>query len=413
MSDERQSASLNDSSATEIDRELAQLLSIAPSAEFVPRVQRRIRTEAALRPSRMPWWIRVAAAATVVLAILLGSRVWRTQRVTPEVRIVGITKQPPSVMPPAHQAAAPLPQPPRIAGRRPKRVPPVPEGRREAGSTQADVVVSRDQLRAIARLQELVAHGDLTDKNSPPTGSIPEALTDIRPAPLAIAPLTVSVVEVITGGEGSRARLERYKRRRRCEMRNRTILAALLAMAIGGAGYAQEPAAASAPQSGRAQSAALVGVKVQVVISRYQGEKKLGSLPYVLGVLVNGAKTSLRMGVDVPVTQTVFSSATKDGPATVPTKSYSYRTVGTNIDCQAQSGPDGSYKLFITVTDSSVQLDSKDLGNGLAPDLPMFRSFNSSFQVLLRDGQSTQYTSATDPVSGELTKIDVTLNLAK
>lgn len=195
-------------------------------------------------------------------------------------------------------------------------------------------------------------------------------------------------------------------------MWNRTMLAALLVMAIGGVGYAQQPSGSEA-QSGRGQGPALVGVKVQVVISRYQGEKKISGMPYALGVVVNGGKTSLRMGVDVPVPQTVFTSATKDGPATVPTKSYSYRPVGTNIDCTAENGPDGYYKLTMTVTDSSVQLDANDRGKSSASDLPMFRSFNSSFPLLLRDGQTTQYTSATDPVSGEVTKIDVTLNVLK
>ena len=196
-------------------------------------------------------------------------------------------------------------------------------------------------------------------------------------------------------------------------MWNRTMLAALLVMAIAGVGYAQEPASAGASQSGRGQLAALVGVKVQVVISRYQGEKKISSMPHVLGVVVNGGKTSLRMGVDVPVVQTVFTSATKDGPAPVPSASYNYHPVGTNIDITAESGPDGYYKLSMTVTDSSVQLDTTDRAKGLAPGVPMFRSFNSSFPLLLRDGQTTQYTSATDPVSGEVTKIDVTLNVLK
>jgi hypothetical protein len=67
----------------------------------------------------------------------------------------------------------------------------------------------------------------------------------------------------------------------------------------------------------------------------------------------------------------------------------------------------------MTVTDSSVQLDSTERGKALASNVPMFRSFDSSFQVLLRDGQTTQYTTATDPVSGEMTKIDVTLNVLK
>ena len=46
-------------------------------------------------------------------------------------------------------------------------------------------------------------------------------------------------------------------------------------------------------------------------------------------------------------------------------------------------------------------------------DVPVFRSFRSSFAMVLRDGQSMQYASATDPISGEVMRIDVTLSLAK
>jgi hypothetical protein len=209
MSDERHLASVSDSSAaTRVDRELAQLLSIAPSEEFVARVRQRIRDEAGVRPSRRPWWIPVAAAATVVLAILLTSRAWWTQRVPREVRTVRITEQLASGIPPPTHAAALVPQPQHIARRRPKGIPPVTARTSDAGS-KAEVLVSRDQLRAIARLQELVAKGDLTDANSPPVGSVPEAVTDIRPAPLSVAPLTVSAVEMVTGGERSKSRVER------------------------------------------------------------------------------------------------------------------------------------------------------------------------------------------------------------
>ncbi len=198
-------------------------------------------------------------------------------------------------------------------------------------------------------------------------------------------------------------------------MWNRAIfVAALIIAAVPGAGHAQaQEQAANPPQSTRGQSGNLVAVKVQVVISRYQGDKKISSLPYGLGVVVNGAKTSLRMGIDVPIVSTVLSSPSLGAPATVPTPSYNYRSVGTNIDCQAESAPSDAFKLMMTVTDSSVQLDAADRAKALAPNLPMFRSFTSSFQILLRDGQSTQYTSATDPISGEVTKIDVTLNVLK
>ena len=169
-----------------------------------------------------------------------------------------------------------------------------------------------------------------------------------------------------------------------------------------------------APEGGPA-----VPLKVTVVLSRYQGDKRISSMPYVMGVTAkdfrNAPKTTLRMGVDVPVIQTVFG-APADGKS-VPQSSYSYRNVGTNIDCTAAPDPatPGVFQLVMTVSDTSVSLGSgpRQGSSPVAPDVPNFRSFNSSFTALLRDGQTTQYTSATDPLSGEVMKIDVTLNLMK
>ena len=195
------------------------------------------------------------------------------------------------------------------------------------------------------------------------------------------------------------------------------LIAALLAPPI----VAQEPVPppeAGQPPGGR-KTPAPVPLKVTVVLSRYQGEKRLSSMPYVLGVMASGwgpgPKTALRMGVEVPVAQTRITTDGKPGPVS----SYSYRDVGTNIDCGAtfdESRP-GIFQLALTVSDSSVGLDTpKRAGGGdgpVAPDLPSFRNFNSSFTALLRDGQTMQYTSATDPVSGEVMKIDVTAAVMK
>jgi hypothetical protein len=164
-------------------------------------------------------------------------------------------------------------------------------------------------------------------------------------------------------------------------------------------------------------SAVATALKVTVVLSRYQGEKRVSSMPYVMGVTAGatapGPKTTLRMGTDVPVVTTVFSG---DGKST-PQSSYTYRNVGTNIDCTAWGDETtaGLFQVSLTITDSSIGLDaSKRPGTqGVVPDVPSFRNFNSSFTALLRDGQTTQYTSATDPVTGELMKIDVTLNVMK
>jgi type II secretory pathway component GspD/PulD (secretin) len=161
-----------------------------------------------------------------------------------------------------------------------------------------------------------------------------------------------------------------------------------------------------------------IPLRVQLTLSRYQGEKKISSTPYVLGVLTNNQKTSLRMGVQVPVVTTVFGAKDAGGLATIPQSSYTYRDVGTNIDCNAQDTGNGLFTLTITVEDSTIQLDRpepsqpKDEKRTLG-DIPAFRSFRASFAMVLRDGQTMQYASATDPISGEVVRVDVNLTMAK
>lgn len=70
---------------------------------------------------------------------------------------------------------------------------------------------------------------------------------------------------------------------------------------------------------------------------------------------------------------------------------------------------DGRYRLHIVIDDSSLVPGT---GAG-APALPTFQSFTSVTSLLLRDGQTAQFVAATDKVSGEVTKIDVTINVLK
>lgn len=151
-----------------------------------------------------------------------------------------------------------------------------------------------------------------------------------------------------------------------------------------------------------------VPLKLQLVLTRQAGDKKISSLPYTLWVTANERRTTnLRMGVEIAIPQTLFS---KEG---TPQASYQYRPVGTDIDCTAQTTPDGTYSINIVLSDSSVMFFSaKDAPKGEA-DRPTFRNFRANFTVLLKDGQTAQYTSATDPVSGEVLKVDATLNVLK
>ena len=83
---------------------------------------------------------------------------------------------------------------------------------------------------------------------------------------------------------------------------------------------------------------------MQLVLSRFKGEKKVSSLPYVLGVAANDrAWTNLRMGIEVPIARKGES---------MPATGISYRSVGTNIDCQAESIVRG----FVQVGDQGGRL---------------------------------------------------------
>ena len=169
---------------------------------------------------------------------------------------------------------------------------------------------------------------------------------------------------------------------------------------------APPPSAAKPPQS-------QTPLKLTVLVSRYQGEKKISSLPYTLSVTA-GHNATLRMGARVPVMMMMMTgNVPKDAPVGGPVQ---YQDVGTNIDCNvSQMQDDGRYHVVITIDDTSVYGDApvNAATNAPAPGNPTFRSFRANDSMTLRDGQTAQFTTATDKVSGEIVKVDVTLSVVK
>jgi hypothetical protein len=158
------------------------------------------------------------------------------------------------------------------------------------------------------------------------------------------------------------------------------------------------PAAASAQER---TEKTLTPLKVQVVFARYQGEKKVSSLPYTLLVTDDHRRvTTVRMGVQVPI-----QVQTEKGMTT------SYRDVGTNVDCGAENLGEGRYKLNFGLEQMSVS-SGEARAAASSGAAPVIHGFRSNTTMILRDGQSGQYT-ATDPVNGETLRIDVTLNVLK
>lgn len=150
---------------------------------------------------------------------------------------------------------------------------------------------------------------------------------------------------------------------------------------------------------------AVTPLKVQVVVSEFEGEKKVASLPYTFFVNADDrppARTSLRMGLRVPI-------------AVGPKESTSYFDVGTNMDCLARTTEDARFKLELTVERSSLYAASPDKksldwspGDAPLSAQPILRSFRVTVNLLVRDGQTVQSTTAADPLSGRMLKIEVT-----
>ena len=183
--------------------------------------------------------------------------------------------------------------------------------------------------------------------------------------------------------------------------RHRLIVATVAVFAVLACALARaQQTPAPAPQAAATTKEPAL-LKVQVVISRRQGDKVISRHPYALNVDADGPRSNLKMGAQIPI-----STATSDGKTM-----YNYRDVGTAIECSAKTLDGGRYRLDITLTDNQVL--AEDAG-GTTKGMPQFGSFSLGNEIaVLRDGQTTQLTTATEKSTGTVITVDVTLNVVK
>ncbi len=163
-----------------------------------------------------------------------------------------------------------------------------------------------------------------------------------------------------------------------------------------------------------------VPVKLQIVLTEYDGATKISSLPYTIPmVLRNGTSvSSIRVGIRVPVN----TASPKTGETSIQ-----YIDVGTNIDVLAKLAPEDRYNVNLKIDRSSMYVPARDKdghveGKGkdwatgdmpVGTGEPMIRQFRGDVAVLLRDGQESETAVATDPLSGRVLKVEATLNKVK
>lgn len=173
-----------------------------------------------------------------------------------------------------------------------------------------------------------------------------------------------------------------------------------------------------ASTKGSEPSGPSVPVKLQVVFREYAGSKVVKSTPYSLYLLANDSlESKLNIGVRFPwITGGV--AAAKAQPRLLANTQFQYSTDHTTVQSRVKSLDDGQFKVYlIVIRASAYPFGSTELaresGAGPVASEPAFGDFNTAIDLLMRDGQTIQAVMATDPVSGRVLKVDVTLHVVK
>ena len=176
---------------------------------------------------------------------------------------------------------------------------------------------------------------------------------------------------------------------------------------------AQEKPAAETQSSQALESG--IPIKLQVLLTEYDGTKKIASLPYTMSFTTtpeskSGGSTQVRDGVRVPIL-----TGSKTGES-----SMQYIDVGTNIDARAAHIASELYSVELRIERSSLVVRTENNqakewapGDPSPGTQPLVRDFRHSFTMRLREGHGTEATVSTDPISGHVLKVEVLLSAVK
>jgi hypothetical protein len=150
-------------------------------------------------------------------------------------------------------------------------------------------------------------------------------------------------------------------------------------------------------------------VKVQIVFTEFDGDKKVSSMPYAFTVITDeklggNYSTRLRTGIRVPI-----ETDGKDQKTT-------YMDIGSNIDCGIRTEDDGRFHLYLIFDRSALYPNKSSEGERLVANpgsQPLVRQFRTDENLILKDGQTSESLLSTDPMNGHTFRVSVTINVQK
>lgn len=172
----------------ELERELRQALAIEPSADFERRVRARIENA----PRRFEWRYALAAAAVFVIVAAVAWQI-RMKPGTQNVEAPTAARAGADIFLPDESVIAMLPRETSVKPPAPRLSP--------LRATEPEIIFPVDQERALARLLELARSGAVSEESLIRVGNTANAAT-IDIAPLAVQPIPVPEIEMLSGPRG-------------------------------------------------------------------------------------------------------------------------------------------------------------------------------------------------------------------
>jgi len=200
-------------------------------------------------------------------------------------------------------------------------------------------------------------------------------------------------------------------------MKRNLLVFAVLVLALLSPCLALRGQEKSADAKPKPEPVATTPIKLQIVFAEFDGDKKVKSLPYTIyhnsshNSILQADFTKLRIGSRIPIATGVANGNTQ----------FQYMDVGTNLDCRSVRNDDGKFLVQLSVERSWVDGEPSTAPSSAShPNEPTdsfkepsFRQIRSDLYLSLRDGQTMETTAATDPISGRVVRIEVTLTAIK